>query len=521
VETYSTDRSTKSDLLPLPVLSFDNLGRLVYLNEAAKAISATLVVGQEFDRLFESVTGSWAFESVKTEVVASSGGALSHIPFRLAGTEKQQNDSEVFLFSFSWERDASVVNGIAIPGMQQLLEWIHTVNQGLQGGTKRAPTLTTVATLARKLAHADRAYLKLFDPDTKTLRFEALSSIHAHEKFKETSSDLSRGMTGHVFRTKKPYRSTDVRQEPPNMYHALFPDAISKLVVPLLVASSETPLGILAVESKLPGHFDASTQELLVAFAVHAVTAIQTSDFIGDIKQTFDHIFNESKNARARMSYNMLHDTKNMLRTVIRELQEIHKDLSAANLQKRRAAELEDRIAKMIRFNDGLALLLEDIQQGESEDSSGDSQVDLREIAQLAIDAIPLSDPNIQIGFEPPSVPCLAFGTRARLLPALYNLIVNAVRAIAHSHRPGTISVSLSESALPGFRKVVISDTGPGLPRDVLNFVRRGELYSGLPGGTGLGLITVREAVESLKGHLQVDSRFGEGTTFTLELKGP
>lgn len=521
MEMLSTNGTRQADLLPLPVFSFDSLGRLVYVNEAAKVISTTLVVGEQFDRLFESVTGSWAFESVKAEIVASSAHVLSHIPFRLVAKENQQSDSDTFLFSFCWKLDASVVIAIAIPGLAQLLEWIHAVNQGLQGGTKRAPTLVTVATLARKLAHADRAYLKLFDPDTKTLRFEALSSIHAHDKFKETSSDLSRGMTGHVFRTKKPYLSKNVQEEPASLYHPLFPDAVSKLVVPLLAVTSDTPLGVLAVESKSRDHFDGSTQEMLVTFAVHAATAIQTSDFIADIKETFDHIFNESKNARARMSYNMLHDTKNMLRTVIRELQEIHKELSATNLQKRRAAELEDRIAKMIRFNDGLALLLEDIRQGEPEDSPGNSQVDLREIAQLAIDAIPLSDPNIQIGFEPPADPCLAFGTRARLLPALYNLIVNAVRAIAHSHRPGTISVSLAESALPGFRKVVISDTGPGLPRDVLNFVRRGELYSGLPGGTGLGLITVREAIESLKGHLQVDSRFGEGTTFTLELKGP
>jgi signal transduction histidine kinase len=64
---------------------------------------------------------------------------------------------------------------------------------------------------------------------------------------------------------------------------------------------------------------------------------------------------------------------------------------------------------------------------------------------------------------------------------------------------------------------VQISDTGPGISAETLEniFV---PFFTTKTQGTGLGLSICRQLLEQLGGTLQVASRVGEGTTFTIEL---
>ncbi|HEV2250029.1 MAG TPA: HAMP domain-containing sensor histidine kinase [Candidatus Limnocylindria bacterium] len=100
------------------------------------------------------------------------------------------------------------------------------------------------------------------------------------------------------------------------------------------------------------------------------------------------------------------------------------------------------------------------------------------------------------------------------------NLVSNAVK---FSPQGGRISAAVSEERAGEVRlaAIAISDQGLGIPDDERELVfgrfYRGSNASAVP-GSGVGLWSVRGIVERHGGTLEVTSRLGEGSTFTLRL---
>lgn len=108
---------------------------------------------------------------------------------------------------------------------------------------------------------------------------------------------------------------------------------------------------------------------------------------------------------------------------------------------------------------------------------------------------------------------------------ALLNLVENALDSI-QPHGIVTLSVGfqlrpmrLSPSDRRGEIRVVVRDTGRGIPPDQLKRIFE-PFYSTkeFGKGTGLGLSIVKRIVDEHRGSIQVESRVGEGTVFTLLL---
>lgn len=97
----------------------------------------------------------------------------------------------------------------------------------------------------------------------------------------------------------------------------------------------------------------------------------------------------------------------------------------------------------------------------------------------------------------------------------LDNLLSNAVR---HTERNGQITLSATERA--GRLFFSVCDTGQGIPEEYLPtlFSRFVQVGSQSGGGTGLGLALVKRLVEAQGGQVSVESRAGEGPTFTFTL---
>lgn len=90
------------------------------------------------------------------------------------------------------------------------------------------------------------------------------------------------------------------------------------------------------------------------------------------------------------------------------------------------------------------------------------------------------------------------------------NLILNAVQAMPRGGMLHITSEIVEEDV--EFR---IADNGPGIPEEHLRKIFH-PFYTTRPKGTGLGLAIVHQLVESLGGKISVESRPGEGTTFSL-----
>ncbi|MGH7034459.1 MAG: sensor histidine kinase [Stellaceae bacterium] len=108
-----------------------------------------------------------------------------------------------------------------------------------------------------------------------------------------------------------------------------------------------------------------------------------------------------------------------------------------------------------------------------------------------------------------------------RLGCAIANLIENAAEAIAATPdlaaRRIIVSTHKGSSATGGKAEIVIADTGPGMPQEVL--ARAFEpLFSTRAFGTGLGLPTVKRIVEQHGGELAIGSAPGRGTRVQIRL---
>ncbi|HWF22923.1 MAG TPA: ATP-binding protein [Acidimicrobiales bacterium] len=128
---------------------------------------------------------------------------------------------------------------------------------------------------------------------------------------------------------------------------------------------------------------------------------------------------------------------------------------------------------------------------------------------------------KITIELHEPEPPVHVLGDRRQLVSAIHSLLENAV---TFSYENGIIVVSGSQ--VDGEVHLSVADAGVGIPaRDLERiferFYRVDHGRSRETGGTGLGLSIVRHVASNHQGRVEVASREGEGSTFTLILPNP
>jgi signal transduction histidine kinase len=109
-----------------------------------------------------------------------------------------------------------------------------------------------------------------------------------------------------------------------------------------------------------------------------------------------------------------------------------------------------------------------------------------------------------------PAVPCV----RSQIDQVLLNILANAAQAISG---PGAITVETRRE--DGWAVVAVRDTGPGIAPDVMRRIFDPFFTTKPVGeGTGLGLSISYEIVKKHGGEIGVESRAGQGATFTVRL---
>jgi two-component system sensor histidine kinase SenX3 len=125
---------------------------------------------------------------------------------------------------------------------------------------------------------------------------------------------------------------------------------------------------------------------------------------------------------------------------------------------------------------------------------------------------------DIPIVVDEPNRRLAVIGDRRQLVSAVYNLLDNAVK---YSDAGDPVRV---RATTDGMRvEIAVEDRGVGIPAKDLDrvferFYRVDPGRSRQTGGTGLGLAIVRHVASNHAGEVRVESRLGEGSTFTLSL---
>jgi PAS domain S-box-containing protein len=107
----------------------------------------------------------------------------------------------------------------------------------------------------------------------------------------------------------------------------------------------------------------------------------------------------------------------------------------------------------------------------------------------------------------------------SRLGQVFLNLLINAAQALPEGEAERNEIRILTRTDERGYAVVEVSDTGAGIPQNALGRVFDPFFTTKPVGvGTGLGLSICHNIVSSLGGVMEVETRFGQGTTFRVIL---
>ena len=154
-----------------------------------------------------------------------------------------------------------------------------------------------------------------------------------------------------------------------------------------------------------------------------------------------------------------------------------------------------------------------------------DTPVDLVPIVRQVVDGLQTlaRDRDVAVEVTAPAEPLMVLGDRDELIRLFENLIENGLKYGASGKR---VDIALTRVDAPdgkGEARVSVRDYGPGiaaehLPRLTERFYRVDVGESRAQGGTGLGLALVKHILNRHHGRLTIDSKEGEGATFTVRL---
>jgi two-component system, OmpR family, phosphate regulon sensor histidine kinase PhoR len=155
-----------------------------------------------------------------------------------------------------------------------------------------------------------------------------------------------------------------------------------------------------------------------------------------------------------------------------------------------------------------------------------EAPTDLRPVISQVVDALQTvaRERGVQVEIVAPAEPLIVRGDHDELIRLFENLVENALKYGA----PGKcveirLEAAAGQEATGGEAKVSVRDYGPGiapehLPRLTERFYRVDVGQSRAEGGTGLGLALVKHIINRHRGRLNIDSKLGEGSTFTVSL---
>jgi len=188
--------------------------------------------------------------------------------------------------------------------------------------------------------------------------------------------------------------------------------------------------------------------------------------------------------------------------------------------------ELTDYTSLIVRETDRVTGLIEELLDFANPKSLKKEQVNIHEILDSVIALQSRSEATRETKFiteYDPSIPPLV-GDSDKLAQVLLNIIKNGCEAMDGRGSLKVVTRVVNDFMInekSGSRSTMIAvdviDSGPGISEEAQRMLFT-PFYTKKRGGTGLGLAVSHRIIEGHKGYIKVESREGEGATFSLYL---
>lgn len=277
----------------------------------------------------------------------------------------------------------------------------------------------------------------------------------------------------------------------------------SSLTVPLIVR--DTVIGVASFKYDVAPHHSSDKLELATAYANQAAGAIKNLEL-------YDENLKFERLAAIGQTLSVLsHEVRNILQSIQHSEYIVDKGLEQGDLKrirfgwehlKKNSSRLNDFALDMLRLTKDRNPVYKDIDLNKFLE---DIIRDVRERASKA---------EIKLNFRGDKKITAVRVDPQGIYRAALNLLVNAIDACKKGD-----SVELSSRLLPKAHfEMKVSDTGAGIPSEDLPKIFQIFFSTKPESGTGLGLSVVEKIVREHNGKIDVKSRLGKGTTFTVTL---
>ena len=241
---------------------------------------------------------------------------------------------------------------------------------------------------------------------------------------------------------------------------------------------------------------------------------------MGRLAATFNEMINKLEQAferERRFTADASHELKTPLAVLRGDIEvALRRDRAAEEYKRVLVSNLEE-IARLTKLTDDLLTL--------ARSDAGERVLELEPVRldSLASEAFAFLQPlaaasGIALDHEAPSSPVVIEGDAKRLKQLLVNLVDNAIKYTA-AGGSARLRLSVEDSAA----LIEVSDTGRGIPEDALpqifeRFYRQSDPKDSRVTGFGLGLAISKWIVDAHNGSIEVESKSGRGSRFTVRL---
>ena len=360
--------------------------------------------------------------------------------------------------------------------------------------------LHRIVTVAAEITDAEEASILLYDDVARQLHFQVATNMEL-PNMRGVAVPLEGSIAGWIVKNRKPARIGDVKDDAryfPGVQDATSYTTKSILGVPLLTKGKI--IGVLEALNKKGGAFTDVDEELLLVLGSQAAVAIENARLFqqSDLISEFVHELRTPLASLSTATYLLLRP----------EISPEQHDQIVNNIHSEtlRLSALASSFLDLSRLESGRV-------QFRYESFSIEKLLDdCRGIMQSKADEQKIRV-NLNMAKDLPNIEA----DPNKIKQVILNLLSNAIK---YNRSEGTVTLEakVDEDKL----KLVVRDTGYGIPEDAMpnlfkKFFRVHETENKVV-GTGLGLSISKQIVQGHRGSIEVQSKFGKGTTFIVYL---
>ncbi|HEU0265771.1 MAG TPA: ATP-binding protein [Geobacterales bacterium] len=294
---------------------------------------------------------------------------------------------------------------------------------------------------------------------------------------------------------------------------------IRSFVAAPLMAKSQV-VGLVIVDNGLTGR-EISSDDLrfLQLITSQAGIAIENSllykrieDAHHDLREAQERIIqNEKLAAIGEMAASIAHELKNPMVAVGGFARRLRKSIATGSEEWQYADTIVREVSR-------LEQMLKEVLSYSRQSKLQKERLAIAEVVEdaLATVSLTLAESGIEVLQEGDGHGPLVEGDRQQLKQVFINLFLNAQEAMRSGGRL-VVSVSSSSQGLQGEVAVTVSDSGGGIPVEVLANIFN-PFFTTKSSGTGLGLPIAHRIITAHAGRIEIDNRPGIGAAFTVVL---